>query len=101
MPAAICDPGRYFVSFFGLPGAAAPWGWRFEGHHVSLHFTLAGETLLGLTPNFLGSNPARVGHGGQYRDAPSGRGGGPGAQLLLSLDADQRALRDHLRGRAD
>ena len=30
------DPERYFVSVFGTPGAF-PWGWRFEGHHLSLN----------------------------------------------------------------
>ncbi len=94
------DPGRYFVSFFGsppalgagstTPGSDVPWGWRFEGHHVSLHFTLAGETLLGLTPSFLGSNPARVGHGGHTVTRPLAEEEDLARELLLSLDADQR-----------
>ena len=32
------DADRYYVSVFGAPGAS-PWGWRFEGHHLSRHFT--------------------------------------------------------------
>ena len=33
------DADRYYVSVFGAPGASR-WGWRFEGHHLSRHFTL-------------------------------------------------------------
>ena len=28
------DPERYFVTIFGDPAGPAPWGWRFEGHHL-------------------------------------------------------------------
>src|SRR5439155_17863469 len=38
---AVRDPENYFVSIFGTPGAE-PWGWRVEGHHLSLNFTAAG-----------------------------------------------------------
>ena len=31
------DPGMYYLRVFGEPGSAAPWGWRFGGHHVSLN----------------------------------------------------------------
>ena len=34
------DPERYFFSVFGTPSAKETWGWRVEGHHVSLHFTV-------------------------------------------------------------
>jgi hypothetical protein len=85
------DPGLYFVSFFGGPGNEAPWGWRFEGHHVSLHFTLAGETLLGLTPNFLGANPARITHAGHTVLRPLAEEEDVARELVLSLDDEQRA----------
>jgi len=39
------DPERYHVTFYGKPGPADRWGWRFEGHHVSLNFTLAGDRI--------------------------------------------------------
>jgi hypothetical protein len=45
----------YYVSVFGNPGGG-PWGWRFEGHHLSRQFTLVGETVA-VTPLFLGSWP--------------------------------------------
>lgn len=56
------DPGKYFVAVFGTPGDPKGWGWRFEGHHVSLNFTLVGDKISG-TPSFLGSNPGEVREG--------------------------------------
>src|SRR5687767_13362436 len=37
------DPERYHLMVYGTPDRVQRWGWRFEGHHVSLNFTLAGE----------------------------------------------------------
>ena len=38
------DPDNYAFALYGKPGPGdAPWGWRVEGHHLSLHFTLAGD----------------------------------------------------------
>ena len=54
------DPGSYAVSVFGPPGAGAPWGWRLEGHHLSLNFTLVPGKPVAVTPAFLGANPAEV-----------------------------------------
>jgi Protein of unknown function (DUF3500) len=53
------DPDLYFVSVFGTPGTRA-WGWRFEGHHLSRHFTVVGGTLVA-DPFFLGAWPTRAG----------------------------------------
>lgn len=57
------DPGNYFVTLFGRPSDDGPWGWRFEGHHLSLNFTLQGGRVLSSTPAFFGGNPARVTEG--------------------------------------
>lgn len=54
------DPVKYFVSIFGTPGDPKGWGWRFEGHHISLNFTLVEGKKPSLTPSFLGTNPAEV-----------------------------------------
>ena len=56
------DPGRYWIAFYGEPGSAA-WTVRFEGHHVSLNVSGAGEEFTGVTPFFLGANPATVASG--------------------------------------
>ena len=52
-------PENYSVTIFGTPGRL-PWGWRIEGHHLSLNFTAVTEELFGVTPAFWGANPARV-----------------------------------------
>ena len=53
------DPGRYALALFGEPSPDAPWGWRFEGHHLSLNVTQVGDGVA-TTPAFFGANPARV-----------------------------------------
>jgi hypothetical protein len=54
------DPEKYSIVFFGAPDAVRPWTWRFEGHHLSLSFTLRGDTAIASTPSFFGANPAEV-----------------------------------------
>ena len=53
------DPENYSVSIFGKPGSEQPWGWRVEGHHLSLNFTIGEGKVVG-TPSFFGTNPAEV-----------------------------------------
>ena len=50
---------RYWVAFYGNPGDNL-WGWRLEGHHLSLNFTLKGNEIISATPFELGSYPALV-----------------------------------------
>jgi hypothetical protein len=57
------NPGWYFFSVFGTPSKTGKWGWRVEGHHLSLNFTLDGGKLLAATPAFFGANPATVKNG--------------------------------------
>ncbi len=56
----------YWTMIFGDPGSSSPWAWRFEGHHVSLNFTIEGDRVLSASPCFLGANPAVV----NYLGAP-------------------------------
>jgi hypothetical protein len=54
------DPGLYYTSIFGKPAAGAAWGWRFEGHHLSVNVSeIPGEVPI-VAPMFVGANPARV-----------------------------------------
>jgi hypothetical protein len=53
------NPEKYHVSIFGTPSTTKPWGWRFEGHHISLNFSLLGDQVIGL-PTFYGTNPAEL-----------------------------------------
>jgi hypothetical protein len=52
-------PGRYYLSVFGTPGRF-PWGWRFEGHHLSLNVALPAAGHVAVTPFFAGAHPATV-----------------------------------------
>jgi len=51
------DPDLYYLTIFGAPGSNQPWGWRFEGHHLSLNFTSPVTALPAVTPSFFGSHP--------------------------------------------
>ena len=84
------DPERYSVAIFGEPSAKAPWGWRFEGHHLSLNFTLAGDKLAVDTPSFFGANPATVQKGASKGLRALGEEHDAGWALLESLSAAQR-----------
>lgn len=53
---------KYFFSIFGEPSEAKPWGFRMEGHHLSLHFTIVNGKISG-SPTFFGTNPAEVRQG--------------------------------------
>jgi hypothetical protein len=54
------DPLKYYIWVFGDPSQDNFWGWRFEGHHLSLSFTSNDNQLVSSTPSFFGSNPAIV-----------------------------------------
>lgn len=54
---------EYLFSIFGTPAAKGAWGWRVEGHHVSLRFAIADGAVthnVASSPMFLGTNPAEV-----------------------------------------
>lgn len=54
------DPMLYYVAIFGEPGLESTWGWRVEGHHCSVNFTLQGGQIIASTPLFMGANPHYV-----------------------------------------
>lgn len=59
------DPLNYFFTVFGDPSKDKPWGWRLEGHHVSLNFFSIDGKIVSSTPSAFGSNPAIVPRGAQ------------------------------------
>ena len=86
------DPEKYFVVFFGAPDARAPWGWRFEGHHLSLNFTLRGDSSIATTPSFFGANPAEVRKGPRQGLRALAQEEDEARKLLGMLDAGQRRV---------
>ena len=53
------DPEMYYVAFYGDPSKDEAWGWSFEGHHVSLNFTVV-DKQVSYVPRFFGANPGTV-----------------------------------------
>jgi hypothetical protein len=92
------DSGNYVVTVFGHPGNTEPWGWRVEGHHLSLNFTHAAEDVTA-TPTFFGAHPATVAHGPLAGLRVLGAEEDLGRRLMHGLDG---ALRDRalIRARA-
>jgi hypothetical protein len=83
------DPGRYYVSVFGTPGRF-PWGWRFEGHHLSLNVALPAAGQISATPFFLGAHPATVRDGRHKGFRLLGAAEDLARQVMASLDDAQR-----------
>ena len=54
------NPNWYYVSIFGKPSKTGRWGWRIEGHHLSVSFTVDRGQIESPTPFFFGANPATV-----------------------------------------
>ncbi len=61
------DDKKYYTTIFGEPAADGEWGWRFEGHHLSLNFTLSGGKAISVTPTFFAANPAEVRQEGKLK----------------------------------
>ncbi len=57
------NPQWYFVSVFGEPTETGKWGWRIEGHHLSVNFTLDKGEVVSATPMVFGVNPAEIRQG--------------------------------------
>jgi len=89
--AARRDPSLYYVTVFGTPADAAPWAWRFEGHHLSFNFTVIDATHVFFTPAFIGSNPGEVRSGPKTGLRVLAEEDDNGRQFVLSLDDKQRA----------
>ena len=84
------DPENYAFTVFGNPGASAPWGWRIEGHHLSLNFTLVPGQPVAMTPAFLGANPAEVPAGPKKGQRALAAEQDLGRALALSMSEAQR-----------
>jgi len=87
------NPGRderlYYLMFFGKPSDRGDWGWRYEGHHLSLSFTYHDGQIVSTTPQFLGSNPAEVRQGPKRGTRILAKEEDLGRQLVKSLTTEQ------------
>ena len=85
------DPLACTFTIYGDPGAASGWGWKVEGHHISLNFTCVDGRVASVTPAFLGSNPAEVKSGPRAGLSVLSIEEELGRRLLLALTTPQRA----------
>lgn len=90
--AMVRNPSWYFISVFGEPSNTGPWGWRFEGHHLSVNVTLDKGEVVSATPIVFGSNPAEVLAGAKKGLRPLPDTEDPAKELIKSLDEEQVKL---------
>jgi hypothetical protein len=83
--------GDYWVSVFGEPAGGLPWSWRFEGHHLSVTMTVAGDEV-SPAPVFLGANPAAVSYAGRPVSRPLAPEEDLARALLDALGPQGRAI---------
>jgi hypothetical protein len=82
-------PENYSVTVFGTPGRL-PWGWRIEGHHLSLNFSSVSGQVVSVTPAFFGSNPAELRDGPRAGLRVLGAEEDLGRQLITGCSPDER-----------
>jgi len=85
------DPENYFFSIFGEPSETGTWGFRFEGHHVAMNFTIVGGKVAS-SPMFFGTNPAEVKDGPRKGLRVLGHEEDLARELVKSLTPEQRKV---------
>ncbi len=88
---AMRDPDLYYLLVFGEPSEKGAWGLRYEGHHVSLNFTIADGQIVSSTPQFFGSNPHQVMEGSMKGTRFLGAFEDGAKEIVAALDDAQRA----------
>ena len=83
------DPDKYFIAIYGDPAKDKLWAWSFEGHHLSLNFTISNKAV-SMTPRFLGANPATIPVGKRKGQRPLRAEEDMAFELLNSMDTSQR-----------
>ena len=83
------DPEMYYVTIFGDP-VKTPWGWRVEGHHLSINFTVVSDTEITSSPTFFGSNPGEVREGPRKGLSVLGEEQEMGRRLVNILTEEQK-----------
>ena len=82
----------YFISIFGKPSVDSTWGWRFEGHHLSINCTVGEGKNFSVTPSFWGASPVRVTKGEHKGLEVFGREQSVSLSLVNSLSDKQKKM---------
>ncbi len=91
--AAKRDPSKYHFFLFGTPSADKTWGWRIEGHHLSISFTVVKGKTVVTTPAFFGSNPGTVPAGNLLAGLRAlGEDEQAGRSLVKQLSVEQKKI---------
>ena len=85
------DPELYYFTIFGDPRSGQTWGWRYEGHHLSQHWTIVNGKAIASSPQFLGAHPAELREGANKGSRPLAAEEDLAFALLNSLDEKQQA----------
>lgn len=85
------NPDKYYFSVFGEPSDKGTWGYRVEGHHLSLNFTIVNGKISD-SPFFFGANPAEVRQGPRKGLRALAAEEDRGRELMVALNADQRKV---------
>lgn len=83
--------GAYAFAIFGKLEPDSLWGWRVEGHHLSLNFTSFGDRVISVTPHCVCADPMEVSVGLYAGLAPIYREDYIGRDLARNLDDAQLA----------
>lgn len=86
------DPLNYSITIFGEPGGENVWGWRLEGHHLSLNFSSTTGEIVSATPTFWGSNPGVVRNGRERGKQVLKQETDLGFHLVNSLSREQMQI---------
>lgn len=99
------DPRKYYFSVFGTPALTGTWGWRLEGHHISLNFSVQDGQVVASTPEFFGANPGLIDAGPKRTIRVLGAEEDLARQILKACTPEQlkvawidKAAPDDLRG---
>ena len=82
------SPRNYYLAFFGNPSDSV-WGYKVEGHHLSINFTFVKDKL-SVTPLFVGTDPAEYPIGEYAGLRILGQEEDLGIKLIHLLSADQQ-----------
>lgn len=82
------DSEKYSIAFYGDPEKDKTWAWSFEGHHVSLNFTIV-DNKVSIAPRFMGASPAVIKEGERKGESTLGKEEGLGLILVNSLSDEQ------------
>lgn len=85
------DAEKYYVAFYGQPGKDSLWSWSFEGHHISLNFSILNDRV-SVVPRFLGASPAIIKKGPRKGERTLDKEEDYGFELINSMNEEQQQV---------